>query len=381
MARQDLTQFRKLFPVMKRFVFMNHAGMSAFSVPVAEAMAETAQFILEHGSLAGARMEALLASTRYELSKLLNAPADHISLIKNTTDGISLVANGLSIGKGDNVVVPECEYPSNVYSWLLLREKGAVVRYVPSKTGQISAADIVKQVDKRTKLIAISYAQFFNGSRAPLQELRDKLGTTGPLVLVDGVQAAGVLPVDIANEGIECFIAGAHKWMLGPPGIGFMYVDPRWYEAIRPTRPGWASVAGGDDKVNDKMPFSEDACRYEDGTYNYVGIAGLRAAAALLNKLGVRQVNEAALSVARSLRSQLKERGASFSLSEDASALTPIVSFKLKGHKSKDIALHLASDRVIVKERRGYVRVSPHFFNDHNDVEALLRSLRRLKRL
>jgi cysteine desulfurase / selenocysteine lyase len=200
---------------------------------------------------------------------LVGSRSQNIAFTQNTSFGISIAANGLDWRAGDNVVLPGREFPSNFYPWKNLAYLGVHVRTVPAPLGHAAIDDIAGAIDDRTRAVAVSAVQFSNGHRYDLGRIGDLREDRGMLFIVDGTQSVGALTIDVAAAGVDLLAVSSHKWMLGPPGIGFAHISDRAFDQLRAPVVGWLSVSEpfAFDYRLDLAPTAE---RFEPGTENVV---------------------------------------------------------------------------------------------------------------
>lgn len=305
---------------------------------------------------------------REAAARLLNASRDEIALMANTSAGISTVAAGLGAQPGDNVVIPDAEFPANVYPWMALR--GVEVRRVPKRGGRLLAQDVADHVDGRTRAVSVSFVDWLTGHRANLAEIGAVARDRGALFVVDAIQGLGALPLDVEACGIDALAADGHKWICGPEGAGILYVRREARERIAPTRPSWLSVRHPTRFLDYDLAPASSAIRYQDGTPNTCGIYGLHAALELILELGVRNIAERVLELARRLRDGARARGVELACDAEGDEASGITSLCLED--AAVYATALEQRGVIVSAREGCLRVATHHFNNEADLERLL---------
>ena len=219
-----IEKYRREFPVTDSYIYLDNAGVAPVSLRVGAAVAE---FLKEASSLGFAGYAKWMESVervRGLSARLVGAENDEIAFVKNTSHGISIVAGGLDWKSGDNVIVFEKDFPTNIYPWLALERKGVSVRYVQlGGDGRISIKDIEKLTDARTRLISMSSVQSLNGFMMDPEELKELCGGRGILLFLDAIQSLGAVPMDVGRYGADFLSADGHKWMLAPEGTGIFY--------------------------------------------------------------------------------------------------------------------------------------------------------------
>jgi selenocysteine lyase/cysteine desulfurase len=377
LTNEELRQYE--FPVAQRKIFLAHAAVCPLPRRVAEAM----QKYIGRAS-ADDQEEVFPGSsflqTRQLAARLLNAQVEEIAFVGPTSLALSYVASGLSFRKNDNILIYLDDYPSNVYPWMALAEKGVQVRLLNLRQlGCIRLIDVQGQVDEHTRLVALASCHFVAGYRIDLQGIGRFLRDRNIAFCVDGIQTLGAFPTTV--EQIDFLAADAHKWMLGPSAAGILYVGKTWQERLRPPVYGWHNIRCPNYVAQEKLVYPPDARRYEAGTAYLAGLAGLQAALELLLELGVEPIAAELLRKRAWLVPALQAKGYSVLQAdvppEHASA---ILSFS---HPDGDLANRhqkLADAGIVTSlraDRAGqkYIRISPHFYNTDPELNRLLELL------
>src|SRR6185503_12745172 len=239
---------RALFPVTQHLNYLNHAAVSAPPTLTIAAIESQLTDVSQNGSLNFRSWLATKERTRQLLAAMLGARPDQVAFMRNTSDGLSTVANGLRWQPGDNLVTFRNEFPSNIYPWLRLREAfGVEVRMAEERDGRIDLNELIGLIDAKTRLVAISQVQYASGFRADLERIGLAARAVDALLVVDVIQALGVVPIDVQSELVDVAAGACHKWLLTPEGVGFLYLSDRARERIQPTLVGWISVPDPDD--------------------------------------------------------------------------------------------------------------------------------------
>src|SRR5271156_4222926 len=278
---------RHEFPVARDKIFLAHAAVCPLPRRVADAIAECAK----QGTLGDqeAFMLHRLDDARKLASQLLNCQADEIALVGPTSLALSFVAAGLNFRKGDNILIYHDDYPSNVYPWMALAEKGVEVRLLNTRgLGVIRPRDVTGQIDENTGLVALASCHFISGFRIEISEIGKFLRERGILFCLDAIQTLGAFPTTV--EYVDFLAADAHKWLLGPCGAGIFYVRRELQEKLNPPIYGWHNVRNPNFVAQEQIVFRSGALKYEAGSANLAGLAGLEAALELLLEVGVENI-------------------------------------------------------------------------------------------
>jgi selenocysteine lyase/cysteine desulfurase len=354
---------------------MNHAAVSPLSCRVRNAMAGLLDDVHRFGSEHWDRWVDAYAATRRAVSNLLGSDPSEIAFIKNTSEGISIFANGLDWREGDEVVSVEGEFPANYYPWHALDKKGVTLRLVKGESGRVSLDEIARALGPRTRVVTVSFVQFLSGFRLDLDALGEICAAHRVLLFVDAIQGLGAFPLDVRRAQIAGLAADGHKWLTGPEGSGLLYIRKDLLDSIQPTSLGWMNFRRWMDFSSHDLTWRDDARRYESGTLNTVGIYGLGAALDLLLEIGVENISERVLDLTERLRAGLKERGHEVFGPTAREESSGIVSFVPRTRTAEQVVAQLRAERIMVSARSGKVRVSPHFYNSEAEIDCLLEQL------
>ncbi len=230
-----------------------------------------------------------LDEARKLASQLLNCHTEEVALVGPTSLGLSLIASGLKFRKGDNILIYHDDYPSNVYPWMALAERGVQVRLLNTRgLGVIRPIDVIGQVDENTRLVALASCHFISGYRLEHQAIGKFLREREILFCLDAIQTLGAFPTTV--EHVDFLAADAHKWLLGPCGAGVLYVRREVQEKLNPPIYGWHNVKSPNFVAQEQITFRDNALKYEAGTHNLLGVVGLIAAMELALEIGVENI-------------------------------------------------------------------------------------------
>jgi cysteine desulfurase/selenocysteine lyase len=370
MTTIDWRAWRSEFPSCSKLVHMNHAGISPLPRRVSQALHDFADEALLLDPAVYPEWERRVERARSSFARLIGAEASELAFVRNTSEGLSLIAGGLEWSQGDNVVGLSDEYPSNVYPWWGLRRFGVEVRLLDRPTSRFGVDDIRRLVDSGTRVLAVSAVDWQSGFRANLADLGAFCRERGILFCVDGIQAVGALDMDVRGCGIDCMAMGGHKWLLAPEGCGTLFVSKRVVERFHPPLLGWKSVTDSNRYLPYHFDLRDDAARFEPGTESHVGVRALGAAVDLLLEIGSSAIEARVLELARELGEGLRRLGAELVSPWETGERSGIVTFRLGD--TKTLVGALAEAGVIARPRLGGVRLAPHFYNDEDDISLVL---------
>ncbi len=371
----ELSRIRELFPITRNYNFQNHAGVAPLSKPAVEAMCRYAR---ECGETAGIRSDFYkhAEQVRKAAAQLINADADEITFVKNPTEGIGWVANGLTWNTGDNVVTANVEFPANIYPWMGLAARGVQLKRVPEENGRIPTERIADAIDSKTRVLSLSAIQFASGFRADLAELGRICKEKGVLFCVDAIQALGVFTVDVKAMQIDFLSADGHKWLCGPEGCGIFYCDRSLIGHLKPVMAGWLCMKDALDYGNYQFEFVDNARKFDTGSYNLAGIYGLGASIEMLLEIGPEKIASHVLMLTDRLVHGLRDKGYRVVSSRRPGEASGIVAFNSETHDHEQIRTHLEREhRVVIALREGRLRASPHVYNTTEEIDQLLELL------
>lgn len=364
---------RSLFPLTQRCVFMNHAGVAPMSDRGRASIDSLLERLTDRAYEEGLA-EAAADRLRGSIARLLCVEPETIGLVRGTAHGLSLLAQGLDWREGDNVVGARGEYPANVYPWMALRDRGVEYRLAEPFGGRITPEAVLRLVDERTRVVALSHVQFWNGYRVDIERIGGELDRRGVVFAVDGIQSVGALRIDLSKLPVDFLAAGASKWLLGPVGIGFCYCRPELLTRLRPVLVGLGSVKRDQEYFDYVYELRETARRFEESSVSILDVAAFQAAVDLLLEVGAEAIEERVLGLAARLAAGLVERG--YLVVEpwprDRRESSGIVSFRRPGSSANEVLRDLNAARVVGRVHADFVRLAPHFYNTFEEVERVL---------
>ena len=364
------------FPVCADKVYLAHAGVSPLPACVEWAVRESVSEGTRNDQEEG--LAELLRETRTRAAALLGADYGEVALIGPTTAGLSAVAAGLDWQAGDEVLIYQDDFPVNVYPWLSLEAHGVAVRRLQTPAlGQITPEIVAEQLSDQTRLVALASCHFVSGWRIDHDAIGRLLRERGVLFCLDAIQTLGAFPTTV--EHVDFLAADAHKWLLGPCAAGVFYVRRDLQDRLAPSAFGWNNVRCPNYVAQETMNLRSDARRYEAGSFNILGIAGLNAALGMLLEMGIDPI-AADLATKRTwLVKELQAKGYEVFFPETEST-GGITSCWREGEDMKVLGEKLAAENIIASVRgdrsgQDYLRFSPHFYNTSEELERALELL------
>lgn len=352
------------FPVTKSLIHLNHAAVAPWPTRTTEAVI---RFARENNTVSSKNFNDWLASEQHvrELTRELVGAvhANDIALVKNTSEGLSMVAHGFPWQAGDNVVISNEEFPSNRVVWESLADKGVEVRRVSLPCpGDVEQA-LIDATDSSTRMLSISSVQFASGLRTDLQKLGKLCKQRNIAFCVDAIQGLGVFPHDVQAMHIDFLVADGHKWLLSPEGLGVFYCAPEWRDRLQLHEYGWRMLENPFDMMKEEWRPVSTAQRFECGTQNSMGIAAMEQSLSLLLEVGIDEIWK-----------RVRERTEFlFGLIDSEKALQPIscreqgryagiTVFKHNKITDQELFEKLSGHNILCAMRGGGIRFSPHFY-------------------
>jgi len=366
----DWKDTRQLFPVTERLAFLNNAAESPLNVRVRGRLLE----YLEAAANAPHQRPPARQPVRARLAQLLGGAPEEYALVTSTGVGIGLTAAGFPWAPGDNMVLPAMEHWNNTFPWLALRDRGVDVRVVPvGSDARIDPARVAEHIDDRTKIVAVAAVRHVSGFRSDLPCLAELAHAKGALLVVDGIQAAGVVPLNVEADGIDILAGGGFKWLLGMPGTGYLYVRRALWNTLRPALPG---MFAADDDLT-QIRWLPNASRYETGTLAYSLFHAWTAGLEILLELGVDAIHQRVLALTSRLIEGVNAKGLTIVSPVDTPAeRSAILSFTAGSAEGNwAIMTRLAERNVSVSLRAGVCRVSPSFYNTEEEIDRVVNAL------
>ena len=376
MDRDTLQRFRDELPVTGTCAYLNHAGMAALPRRSVERMKTLADTVAQTGDRRWPERNDEVERVRGLAARLLGArETREVAFVENTSTGLSMVAEGFDWKPGDNVVGAQLEFPSNVYPWMRLADRGVEYRTVPERDGRIHEDELLEQIDGRTRMLVLSWVQYASGYRANLARLGAACRERGVLFVVDVIQGLGALVLDVERDFVDIAAAAGHKWLLGPEGIGLLYVSDRVVETLRPVRSGWRSMRNLFEWTDFAIAFADGAKRFESGTLNVYGIHALGGSLELLLAADPLDVEVRILALTEQAAAGLAARGFTVISSRRPGETSGIVTAVHPEVPAGELVSRCAAADVVAAARAGRFRISPHFYNTEDEIDRCLAAL------
>jgi cysteine desulfurase / selenocysteine lyase len=368
-------KIRKEFPVTKSYTYLANAAISPIPIPVVEATLRFYDGMLNHGGTLWENWMEKMEQTREVYAEFINASSDEVGFTHSTSEGMNIIAHMLS-AKG-SVISNELEFPSSVLPWL---NRGSDIHFVRAKNGRILKQDIADAINSKTRTVVISHVQYSTGFRQDLVDLSELTTKCGLYLVVNPTQSLGALHFDVKDFRVDFMASNGHKWILSSFGIGTIFIKKEYLEDIHQFHPPFFSQFGQKQREifdNSKLNMSNTASRFELGSPHFSNILSLKAAIEYISRIGITQIERRILSLTSYLVEKLHELNLEIiSPLKEEKWRSGIIVFKM--HNADEIVRKLEKKRIIVSARGGGIRISPHLYNNEEDIDRLAQELRNL---
>ncbi|MFI5443742.1 aminotransferase class V-fold PLP-dependent enzyme [Polaromonas sp. UC242_47] len=375
--KHPFSSYRSLFPILENTAQLSSCSQSALSLPVRSAINDYLDVWQRRGADWGYWMEQV-GLARAEFARLINAHVDDVAVLGSVSDAASSIASTLRLNAERNTIVTTTlDFPSICHVWLAQQPRGAQLRFVQAQAGNTDATSLItRAIDQQTALVSVSQACFYDGQLVDVAATGRQAREQGALQFVDAYQSAGSMAIDVQAQGIDILASGAQKYLLGIPGIAFLYVRPELAQRLTPTVTGWFGRVNPFEFDPTKLDFAASATRFHTGTPPMMCASVARAGMGLLNEIGIPAIEHYLGDLSRVAIEEAGRLGLSI-----ASPLTP-------GSKGANTAIRIPNaaqveERMlqagyVVSARNDVIRVAPHFYNTPDEVVGALRELARL---
>jgi selenocysteine lyase/cysteine desulfurase len=377
--KHPFSSYRKLFPILENTVQLSSCSQSALSLPVRQAIDDYLDAWLRRGHDWGYWMEQV-ALARAEFARMIHADVEDIAVLGSVSDAASAIASALRFDADrPEIVTTTLDFPSICHVWLAQQPRGAKTRFVPAEPGgSDTSARVAAAVDGRTALVSVSHACFYDGQIVDIAATGQAARRHGALQFVDAYQSAGSVAIDVRAQEVDILASGAQKYLLGIPGIAFLYVRPELARRLEPTVTGWFGRVDPFAFDPARLDFADGAGRFNTGTPPMVCASAARASMALLNEIGIPAIEDwlghlSAVAIEEAKRLHLEVASSAIPGAKGANTAIRIAN-------AADIEGRMRESGYVVSARNDVIRVAPHFYNHADDVIGCLRELARLTR-
>ncbi|QKR00401.1 aminotransferase class V-fold PLP-dependent enzyme [Metallosphaera tengchongensis] len=365
----DLDEFRKEIPAINNYIYLNHAAISPTPV---FALLEALGYLYgvsSRGSVHVNRVEENdFLEMRQRVASFIGAEASEVSFIPNTSFGINMIIHGLNLGKGDVVLTNNLEFPATVYPLYKLRERGVEVKLLRVEPGSIDET-MSENIDERVRLVVVSHVSFNTGARIDIKKIKERAKKVGALLLVDAIQSAGALKLDVKETEVDFLLAGGYKWLMSPQGSGFMYVrkgllkDPPFY--------GWKTSSTFMKFDSESFELETGPRRFEIGT---IDVSANLAMSKIAEKLTPERerIERRVLDLSAHTVDEAEDMNFEVVTPKHRRAGITVV----RTENPKGVAEKLLQKKIVVSPRGNGIRISTHFYNTEDEVSEALKAIK-----
>ncbi len=373
----DWQKIYDAFPVNREYIWLNNCGTTPAGL---HAVRDVSRF-LEDYSRKGlltqtATYPGLAKRIKTILADLINCSLEELALIHNTAEGMNFVSRGIELQPGDEIVLLENEYPSNVYPWRHWQDKGVSIIFAPmSPTPEMFLQSLIGLLTPRTRLVSLSAVHWCTGMPLPLAGIGELCRRRGIDFVVDGAQGVGMQPIDVKRMGIDFMSFSAWKWLMGPLGLGVFYISKDKMDRLKPVFMGTQSVIRDQEYLPYKTTFKPTADRFTFSTAGIIDWVYFQSTLEFLNAVGFETVRARIFELSAHLNSRLSETGFTVLSNQFSETPTGITVCEKPGTPSAQLLSLLAREGIIAAERLGRIRFSPHVYNMPEQIDRVIEVL------
>jgi selenocysteine lyase/cysteine desulfurase len=372
----DWNKLRDEFPTLANWTYLDTARKTVAPRCQEEAMRDYMRDVYDNAG-ADAWSALNVAATRETIANLLGAKPAEIAFTKNTTEGLYIAANGVELRPGDNIVLTDMEHVANVWVWKHWESKGVEIRYARNREGRLPLESFLEQIDARTRVVSTAYVTYGNGYRVDLPTLGRVCRERGALLVVDGVQGAGILARPFSELGADFIAVGGHKNLFGLSGSGIAWCREELVDRLTtpfvkaPAAPGSAQARS---HATSQFDYMRIAHRFEGGNPNFLGVRVLRRGAEFVQSIGVANIERRVRGLTETCLRLLREHGLKTTTPHEWEERAQIVNVLVPDAEALMTTLR-ERHRVVTNVKDNALRLSMSFANNEEDIERAVRAI------
>ncbi len=367
-----ILEIRSRFRIFQRKIYLNSCSQGALSDAVQIGLEDYIASWHEQGSPWETWVEHYEAA-RAAFAKFINASPDEVAIVTSASAGINSIASALSFRERNKVVMGEFEFPTMGHVWLAQRARGADVQFVSAEGNRIPSANYEKMIDRNTLMVPLTHVCFKNGFRSQVHAVTQIAHQAGALVMLDDYQDCGTRPVDVKAMDLDFYVTGTLKYLLGPPGLAFMYVRKDLISKLVPTVTGWFAQTNPFAFDPQHIDLSPTARRFESGSPSVPNVYAAMPGFQLLQEIGMENVSTHIRKLTQLLLSTALDMGIRVKTPSDSAG--PLV--VLQSSDSNLLVQKLAESDIVASSRHDGLRIAFHVYNTLDDVNAVMEVLRQ----
>ncbi|MGE5341509.1 MAG: aminotransferase class V-fold PLP-dependent enzyme [Candidatus Omnitrophota bacterium] len=377
MQTVNTSQLTELFPVKKTYLYFNHASDGPLPAPSRAAVVDALDECMNTGCMAVPKQIAVYEDIRHELSLFFNVDNENIAFIRSTSEGVLLAVLAMDIQADENYIVAEDAFPTTVK--IMDSHCKGQMRTVRINDARPMTDQLERVIDAKTRAIVLDWVHFFTGKVIDIRGITELARRKNIFTVIDGIQGAGALSIDLGRSNIDFFLAGGQKWLLSPQGSGFIHVSPTVWERVRRKSFGWLGYNWNDfSDFTIRPSLREGATVMEYGTRPYIAAVAFRETLRLLNRFGPDTIDAHTQALRTDFSRAITDRGFKTARDEPNEKMAPIVSFQSPRIDSRQLITRLREKNVVLSLRNGYIRAAFHLVNDRSEVKRFLELLEEI---
>jgi selenocysteine lyase/cysteine desulfurase len=365
-------EIRSRFKIFQRKIYLNSCSQGALSDAVESGFKEYMASWHEQGSPWVTWVERY-EEARTAFAKFIHASPDEVAIVTSVSAGINGIASALNFGERSKVVMGEFEFPTMGQVWLGHRARGADVQFAQAQAHSIPAAAYEKLIDRNTLIVPLTHVCFKNGFRTNVSSVTQIAHSSGALVMLDDYQDCGTRPIDVKAMNVDFYVTGTLKYLLGPPGLAFLYIRKELIPSLAPTVTGWFGQANPFAYNPQQFELSPTARRFESGSPSVPNVYGATPGLQMLEEIGMEQIENHVEELTQALLNRTRDLG--ILTKTPAESAGPLV--VLQGRDSDALVKTLAQNSIVVSNRFDGLRISFHVYNTLDDVNAVIEVLKK----
>jgi selenocysteine lyase/cysteine desulfurase len=369
---RQVQELRSHFRIFQRKIYLNSCSQGALSDAVQAGMEDYIASWHEQGSPWDLWVERYEAA-RTAFAQFINAGPDEVAIVTSASAGINSIASALNFRERKKVVMGEFEFPTMGHVWLAQRARGAEVHFVSAEGNRIPAANYESMIDRNTLIVPLTHVCFKNGFRSEVSAITQIAHRSGALVMLDDYQDCGTRPVDVKAMGLDFYVTGTLKYLLGPPGLAFMYVRKEIVSSLVPTVTGWFAQTNPFAFDPQHIDLSPTARRFESGSPPVPNVYAAVPGFQLLQRIGMENVADHIKKLTQSLLSCALDLG--IRTKTPAGSAGPLI--VLQSKDSDLLVQKLAESDIVASNRHDGLRIAFHVYNTMDDVRAAVDVLKK----
>lgn len=373
----------KDFPIVSKVNYLSTASIGLVPTPVIEEVKDFSVELAQQGTLfLDEEKESMVYDgLRREGAKLLGCSEEDIAIFNSVTEALNCIAWSLELKEG-KIVSTDVEFPSVTYPWLrIARKENVKVKLVNAKNWYIPLEDLLNEIDEKTEVVVLSHVEYLTGQRHNLREIAKRAHEVNAIVIIDGIQAAGYLPLNVKELNVDVYITGSYKWLLAPFGTAIAYISRKLYSELEPMFVGWRSKEDMWNFNPRELGYASTARKFEYSTSAYSVKIGLVESIKYLREIGIGKIYNHNMKLTEIVMEELNSiKHVNLITPIDCGERGSIVTFGVDKEDSRRIVerLHKLERPVELTIRQNMIRISPHIYNTEEDISYFVDSLRKI---